>query len=281
MQPLLRTMDCFVGFASSQRRIFLPEGQDILCHEGNFHLNFSIDENYQPIQHGVMTDAASASAILDRLRGRLIVSCQPVPGGPLDRTDVVVALAQGVAEAGAAGLRIEGVERVAAVCRAVKVPVIGIVKVDLPDSAVRITPHLHDVDALAAAGARIIAFDATDRRRPVPVADLIARIHDHGRIAMADVSTRAEGRAAAAAGADIVASTLAGYVDGPSPTEPDLALVADLAADGFVVIAEGNVRTPAQAASALAAGAFAVVAGSAITRPEHVTRWFLDAIGDG
>jgi putative N-acetylmannosamine-6-phosphate epimerase len=230
-----------------------------------------------------MTDAASARlfAVLDHLCGRLIVSCQPVAGGPLDRTDIVLALAQAVAGTGAAGLRIEGVERVAAVCRAVDVPVIGIVKTDLADSPVRITPHLADIDALARAGASIIAFDATDRPRPVPVAEMIARIHGHGRIAMADVSTRDEGRAAAAAGADIVASTLSGYVAGPEPTAPDLALVAALAADGFTVIAEGNVRTPQQAAAALAAGAHAVVAGSAITRPEHVTRWFLDAIGTG
>jgi putative N-acetylmannosamine-6-phosphate epimerase len=230
-----------------------------------------------------MTDAASARlfAVLDHLCGRLIVSCQPVAGGPLDRTDIVLALAQAVAGTGAAGLRIEGVERVAAVCRAVDVPVIGIVKTDLADSPVRITPHLADIDALARAGASIIAFDATDRPRPVPVAEMIARIHGHGRIAMADVSTRGEGRAAAAAGADIVASTLSGYVAGPEPTAPDLALVAALAADGFTVIAEGNVRTPQQAAAALAAGAHAVVAGSAITRPEHVTRWFLDAIGTG
>jgi len=228
-----------------------------------------------------MIGPASLSAVLDRLRGRLIVSCQPVVDGPLDRTEMVVALARAVVGAGAAGLRIEGVERVAAVCRAVDVPVIGIVKIDLPDTPVRITPRLANIDALAEAGAGIIAFDATDRVRPVPVAEMVARIHGHGRIAMADVSTRAEGRAAVAAGADIVASTLSGYVAGPEPTEPDLALVADLAADGFTVIAEGNVRTPEHAASALAAGAHAVVAGSAITRPEYVTRWFLDALGAG
>ena len=228
-----------------------------------------------------MIGSASLSTVLDRLRGRLIVSCQPVVGGPLDRTDTVVALAQAVVDAGAAGLRIEGVERVAAVCRAVDVPVIGIVKIDLPDTPVRITPRLTDIDALAAAGAGIIAFDATDRTRPASVAEMVARIHGQGRIAMADVSTRAEGRAAAAAGADIVASTLSGYVAGPAPTEPDLSLVADLASDGFTVIAEGNVRTPEHAASAMAAGAFSVVAGSAITRPEYVTRWFLDALGTG
>ena len=43
-----------------------------------------------------MTDAAFVSAVLGRLRGRLIVSCQPVVGGPLDRDEIVVALAEAV-----------------------------------------------------------------------------------------------------------------------------------------------------------------------------------------
>jgi putative N-acetylmannosamine-6-phosphate epimerase len=217
--------------------------------------------------------------LLAALRGQLIVSCQPVTGGPLDRTDFVAALATAVAAEGAAGVRIEGIERVAAVCRIVRVPVIGIVKIDLPDTAVRITPRLSDIDALIDAGAPIVAFDATDRPRPAPVPTMIARIHDGGALAMADVATLAEGLAAAAAGADIVASTLSGYTGrGQPPSAPDVELVRRLAAAGLAVIAEGNVRAPAQAVDLLRAGAHAVVVGSAITRPEHVTRWFLDAI---
>jgi len=219
------------------------------------------------------------SETLRCLSGRLIVSCQPVSAGALDRADFVLALAQAVVGAGAAGLRIEGVDRVAAVCRAVPVPVIGIVKIDLAETAVRITPRLSDIDDLAGAGAHIIAFDATDRPRPASVRDMITRVHGHAALAMADVSTLAEGKAAAAAGADIVASTLSGYVDAAEPpVGPDLELVRALAAAGLTVIAEGNVRTPAQAAAALRLGAHAVVVGSAITRPEHVTRWFLDEI---
>ncbi|MGV3491529.1 MAG: N-acetylmannosamine-6-phosphate 2-epimerase [Devosia sp.] len=222
---------------------------------------------------------ANSASILSALDGGLIVSCQPVPGSPLERTDYVVALAQAVIAAGAVGLRIEGMHRVAAVCAAVDVPVIGIVKHDLDDTPVRITPLLEHVDQLAAAGADIIAFDATDRVRPVTVAALIARIHEHGRLAMADTAFAAEGQAAAALGADIVASTLSGYGEGEAePTSPDLALIAALAANGPWVIAEGNVRRPEDAEAARRAGANAVVVGSAITRPEHVTRWFLDAI---
>jgi len=219
-------------------------------------------------------------SILSRLQDGLIVSCQPVPGSPLERTDYVVALAQAVISAGAVGLRIEGIERVAAVCAAVDVPVIGIVKFDMDETPVRITPLLEHVDQLAAAGAEIIAFDATDRVRPVTVEALIQRVHSHGRLAMADTAFAAEGHRAAELGADIVASTLSGYGEGEAePTSPDLGLISALSAAGHWVIAEGNVRRPEDAAAARKAGANAVVVGSAITRPEHVTGWFLEAIG--
>lgn len=73
------------------------------------------------------------------------------------------------------------------------VPIIGIVKRDLEDSPVRITAYIEDVDALAQAGADIIAIDGTDRPRPVPVETLLARIHHHGLLAMTDCSTPEDG----------------------------------------------------------------------------------------
>jgi N-acetylmannosamine-6-phosphate 2-epimerase/N-acetylmannosamine kinase len=214
----------------------------------------------------------------DAIAGGLIVSCQPVPGGALDDAVSVVGFARAALDAGARGLRIESAAYVAAVRAAVAVPIIGLVKRDLDSSPVRITPFLTDVDALAGAGADIIAFDATDRLRPTPVADLVASIHAHGRLAMADCATIEDGRAALASGADIVGTTLSGYTGGPEPAEPDLALVAALRALTPHVVAEGRLRTPEQAAAAVGAGALAVVVGSAITRPEHVTGWFRDAI---
>ena len=156
--------------------------------------------------------------------------------------------------------------------------IIGLVKRDLDDSPVRITPFFDDVAALAVAGADIIAFDATNRPRPVPVADLVRAIHAGGRLAMADCACVEDARAALAAGADIVGSTLSGYTGGPEPVEPDLALVAALSALTPHVVAEGRLRTPEQAAAAVRAGASAVVIGSAITRPEHVTGWFETAV---
>jgi N-acylglucosamine-6-phosphate 2-epimerase len=215
------------------------------------------------------------------LRGRLVVSCQPVDGGPLDDDDVVARIAQAAVAGGAAALRIEGAARLARVRAAVQVPLLGIVKRDLPDSPVRITPWLTDVQALAAAGADVIAIDATARARPFSVAALHEAISAQGVLAMADCAAEVEALAAWAQGFAIVGSTLSGYTGAPHqpvPEAPDLALVQRLAAAGCRVMAEGRYDTPALAASALAAGAWAVTVGSAITRLEVVTGRFADAL---
>lgn len=216
--------------------------------------------------------------LLELLRGGLIVSCQPVPGGPLDRPEITAAMARAVLDGGARGLRIEGVANLSAVRAITRAPIIGLIKADLPESPVRITPTLADVHALIAAGADIVAYDATDRPRPEPLAAIVAEIRAAGRLAMADCASPADGRAAQALGVEILGSTMSGYLGGPVPEGPDLALVRALAALGGFVVAEGRYHSPALAAEAMAAGADAVVAGSAITRPEHVTRWFADAI---
>jgi len=226
-----------------------------------------------------MRTEGEANGPLARLAGGLVVSCQPVSGGPFDGVEGVVAFARAAVAAGAVGLRIEGAANVAAVVQACGVPVIGLVKRDLVHSAVRITPFLEDVQALADAGAAIIAFDATARSRPVPVAALIGAVKARGRVAMADCATIVDGRHAVAAGADVVGSTMAGYTgNGPVPMLPDLVLVRELAQLGRPVFAEGRYNTPELAAAAMRAGASAVVVGSAITRPEHVTGWFAAAV---
>ena len=217
---------------------------------------------------------------LTDLQGGLIVSCQPVDDGPLDTIPAIVAFSQAARNGGARALRIEGADNVAAVARACDLPIIGIIKRDLPDSAVRITPFIDDVKALAAAGATVIAVDGTDRVRPVPVADLLAAIHAAGALAMADLATEAEARIASRLGFDILGTTMSGYTGGPVPAGPDLDFVAACRRLGGVVVAEGRYNTPAAAASAIAAGASAVCVGSAITRTEHVTEWFRIAVDE-
>lgn len=210
--------------------------------------------------------------------GGLIVSCQPVPGSPMDRPDIVAAMAQAAEQADAVAVRIEGIANLHAARPLLTIPVIGIIKRDLPDSPVRITPFLEDVDALAQAGADIIAFDGTDRLRPATRDAIVERIHHHRRLAMADCSSREDGLYCQRIGAELIGSTLSGYLTPQTPREPDLALVRALSDAGCRVIAEGRYNSPALAAEAMRHGAWAVTVGSAITRLEHICQWFNDAM---
>lgn len=213
----------------------------------------------------------------EQLRGQTVVSIQPVPDSPLEKTEFIVAMAQAAEQAGAKALRIEGVANVAAVSRAVNLPIIAIVKRDLADSPVRITPYLCDVASLAEAGATIIAFDATNRERPES-RDVIAKaIQESGCFAMADCSNFEDGLWANEVGVDIIGSTLSGYVGGEEPTEPDLQLVKQFSQAGFFTMAEGRYNTPELAAQAIAHGAVAVTVGSALTRLEVMIDWFNSA----
>ncbi|HTO34563.1 MAG TPA: putative N-acetylmannosamine-6-phosphate 2-epimerase [Pararhizobium sp.] len=222
----------------------------------------------------------SPAALKNTLTNALIVSCQPVPDGAMDDSVFVVGFALAALSAGAAGLRIESARYVAAVRTATDAPIIGLIKRDLDDSPVRITPYLDDVQALADAGADIIAFDATNRVRPVSVETLAQAVRDAGKLSMADCSCVEDARRALAAGVDFVGSTMSGYTGGPEPVDPDIELVTELRKLTPHTIAEGRIRTVEQAQAAARAGASCVVVGSAITRTEHVTAWFRDALNE-
>ncbi|MDP9499907.1 N-acetylmannosamine-6-phosphate 2-epimerase [Bisgaard Taxon 45] len=216
--------------------------------------------------------------ILEQIKYGLIASCQPVDNGPMDSPEIVAAMAQASVIGGAAGLRIEGIENLKATRQVVNVPIIGIVKRDLPDSPVRISPFLQDIEDLAAAGADIIAFDGTDRIRPTTREAIIQRIKELGCLAMADCSNFEEGMYCHNLGVDIIGSTMSGYTGGDIPAEPDYQLVKDLNAAGCRVMAEGRYNTPALAKTAIEIGAYSVTVGSALTRLEHIVSWFADAV---
>lgn len=215
--------------------------------------------------------------------GRLVVSCQAAEGHPLRDTAALVRMARAAAEGGAAAIRcggVGGVPDVTAIAAAVDVPVVGLTK-DGTDG-VFITPTVAAARAVAAAGARVVAADATFRPRPDgrPLSASIEAVHEAGALFMADVSTLEEGVAAAEAGADAVATTLAGYTaPGPPPEGPDLGLVRALrrALPGALIAAEGRYHSPAAAASAIEAGASCVVVGTAITDPRWITARFAAA----
>ncbi|GAB3919881.1 putative N-acetylmannosamine-6-phosphate 2-epimerase [Microlunatus endophyticus] len=218
---------------------------------------------------------------LGRLEGGLIVSCQAYPGEPLFDPDVMRRMAEAAVAGGAVGIRAKGLDDIRLIRAAVDVPVIGLVKVG--SEGVYITPTVDHAVAVAAAGAGIVAIDGTRRPRPdgLDLAEVIATIHDRtDALVMADVGDLEDGLASAAAGADLISSTLAGYTGArPRSEGPDVDLVRDLASAVEVpVLAEGRIRTAEQAGACLQAGAHAVVVGTAITYPTSITRWFVDAL---
>ncbi|MCW9699373.1 MULTISPECIES: N-acetylmannosamine-6-phosphate 2-epimerase [unclassified Avibacterium] len=216
--------------------------------------------------------------VLDQIRYGLIASCQPVDDGPMDKPEIVAAMAQASVQGGAAGLRIEGIENLKATRPVVDKPIIGIVKRDLPDSPVRITPFLQDIEDLALAGADIIAVDGTLRSRPVALESAVKKIKELGCLAMADCSNLEEGLYCQRLGFDIVGSTMSGYTGGEVPDEPDYQLVKDLKAAGCYVMAEGRYNSPELAKKAIEIGADVVTVGSALTRLEHIVSWFASAV---
>lgn len=219
---------------------------------------------------------------LAALKGALVVSAQAYPGEPMRDPRTMAQVAASAVIGGAKAVRVQGLADIAATRSAVQVPVIGLFK-DGHDG-VFITPTLHHALAVAAAGAHIIALDGTRRPRPdgLSLAETIAGIRERsGATVMADCGSLDDAIAAAAAGADLIGTTLAGYTgERPKTQGPDLELLeAIIAADlGLPVIAEGRIHTPAQARAALDAGAHAVVVGTAITHPATLTGWFLDAL---
>lgn len=216
--------------------------------------------------------------ILAQIKQGLIASCQPVDDGPMDSPEIVAAMAKACVIGGAAGLRIEGIENLKAARAVVDVPIVGIVKRDLPDSPVRITPFLQDIEDLYNAGADIIAFDGTDRVRPTTIEASVKRIQELGAMSMADCSNLKEGLYCQQLGVDLIGSTMSGYTGGEVPKEPDVQLVRDLVANGCLVMAEGRYNTPELSAVAIENGAYAVTVGSALTRLEHIVSWFVGAI---
>jgi len=218
--------------------------------------------------------------LLASLRGKLIVSCQARESEPLRDPRIMAVMAQAAVMGGAVGIRANGADDIRAIKQVVDVPVFGILKHKLADTAVFITPTLDDVREIADAGCDVIVVEATDqpRHNGEALADFLSAIKREFDVPiMADISTLAEGITAAELGADIVATTLSGYTPySRQQSAPDFALIEELAAKVNVpIIAEGRIATPTEARQAIDSGAFAVVVGSMITRPSHITEYFV------
>lgn len=197
---------------------------------------------------------------------------------------IMAAMARASEMGRAVGIRANGPDDIAAIRAATHLPIVGLWKQYTPGFEVYITPTRGDARAIALAGCHMIAVDATPRQRPMgeTLASLIGFIHDElGLPVMADTSCIDDALLAQSLGADVISTTMAGYTShGRPPMDgPDLDFLAHaLRLARVPVMAEGRFNTPDQAARAMALGAHCVIVGTAITRPEVITRRFTDAI---
>lgn len=219
---------------------------------------------------------------LQRLKGTLVVSSQAMdPRSPLARPDILAMMAEAAGLGGAGGYRVDGPDVVRELRARTTLPIIGIAKDRRTGFDVYITTTVADVEALCDAGADIIAAQATTGTRPgESFAEIAAAAHARGAAVMADISTLEEARAAAEQGADVIATTMVGYTPSTQGmTRPPLGFVRELlAALDVPVIVEGGVWTPEDVAASFAAGAYAVVSGSAVTAPDLITKRLVAAI---
>ncbi|WP_373212411.1 N-acetylmannosamine-6-phosphate 2-epimerase [Ruminococcus sp. 5_1_39BFAA] len=222
----------------------------------------------------------------DRIKGKVIVSCQAVPGEPLyvEEKSIMYLMARAAKQAGTPAIRTSSIRDVIAIKEETGLPVIGLVKVKYEGFESYITPTMKEVDDLVAAGSDVIAFDCTNMKRGdgKTISEYISEVRAKypDAILMADISTYEEGVNAWKLGMDMVGTTMSGYTSySPKLPGPDYELVKKLAATIDVpVIGEGRVHSPEQAVEMLNAGAFAVVVGGAITRPLEIATRFIQAV---
>ena len=218
--------------------------------------------------------------ILDTLKKSLIASCQPIPQGPMDKSSIILAIAKSSLIGGAKGLRIEGEKNIKLIKKNLNVPIIGLIKRNLLNFPVIITPYLSDVEKIAKAGADIIAFDATNRNRPESIINIINRIKKYKKISMADCSSINDIRNAIKCNVDIISTTLSGYTGDKIPKNPDFQLLKKSINLKIPIIAEGRFKTPFLAKKAIIMGAHSVVVGTALNRVEIITNNFVKTIND-
>ncbi|MDD4849106.1 MAG: N-acetylmannosamine-6-phosphate 2-epimerase [Gemmiger sp.] len=224
--------------------------------------------------------------LLAKIHHGLIVSCQALETEPLYRPEggIMPLMAKAAAEGGAVGIRANTVCDIRQIKAVVELPVIGIIKKEYPGTGIYITTSMAEVDALVACGVDILAVQGTSERRP-DGKDAAAFLREvkakyPNQIVMADIATMEEGLSCAAAGADLVGTTMRGYTPQTQACgETDISFIHTLAQRCPVpVIAEGHIHSPEIACAAMQAGAHAVVVGGAITRPAEITARFVGAI---
>lgn len=223
---------------------------------------------------------------MEDLKGELIVSCQALPQEPLHSSYIMSRMALAAKEGGAKGIRANTKEDIKEIRKLVDLPVIGIVKRDYPDSEVYITPTMKEVHELMEVEPEIIALDATNAKRPggITLEKFVQMIKAEypEQLLMADCSTVEEAKYADEIGFDFIGTTMVGYTkqsQGEKIEEDDFKILREiLKSVKHPVIAEGNIDTPEKAKRVKELGVFSIVVGSIITRPQLITKSFVEAL---
>lgn len=222
---------------------------------------------------------------LELTKNKLIVSCQALSHEPMHGSSHMVKMSLAAEEGGAVAIRANSVNDINAIKDNLDLPVIGLIKQVYDDSDIFITPTKKEATELINTKAEVIALDATNRRRPnnEELKDLIEYIHKNNRLVLADISTFEEGVQAKELGVDFISTTLSGYTSYTQNDNesPDFKLVKKLVENlDSPIIAEGRISSPEEAVKLLEIGAHTVIVGSAITRPQLITKKFVEAINN-
>lgn len=213
---------------------------------------------------------------MESMNRGLIVSCQALENEPLHSSYIMSRMAVAAKEGGAIGIRANSAEDIIAIKKEVNLPVIGIIKINYPGMKSYITPTMKEVDTLVETGVDVIALDATINQDEEFLKSLFKKYPNQKF--MADISTIEEGLRAGELGFHYVGTTLVGYTEHSKGMNNFEVLEALIEKCKGKVIAEGNFDTPEKARKALEMGAYAVVVGSAITRPQLITKKFNDEV---
>lgn len=227
-------------------------------------------------------------ASVEKLRKKVVISAQASQGEAIYEENCLLSIIKSVIKGGASGLRLAGAKDILETRKFSDIPIIGITKPEqLPSNwreIVYITPTFCDAKKISDAGADIIAIDGTLRPRPEePLNELIEEIHNKlKKPVMADCATLEEGLICSELGADIISTTLSGYTENTlekNNGEPDFGLLDELVKSvKCPIILEGRIWTTEHVRHAFELGAYAVVIGSAVTRPQLITKRFVDSL---
>ena len=145
---------------------------------------------------------------------------------------------------------------------------------------------LKEVEELMEVKPEIIAMDATISKRPgnKSLDEFFHEVKEKypNQLWMADCSTVEEALHADELGFDFIGTTMVGYTKqskGDKIEANDFEILRKIVDKAkHRVIAEGNINTPEKARRVIELGAYSVVVGSIITRPQLITKSFVEGM---